>query len=499
MTLDQIEVRIRKLRALADEGIAAWPDRYERTHTLQEASALPEGTKGVRLAGRLAALRSFGKLTFGHLQDLQGRLQIAFERQSLGDKAYEQFNRFVDIGDFVGAAGEIFRTRTGELTLRASAFAFLGKAIRPLPDKWHGVVDVETCYRQRYLDLIMNAETRARFLMRTRLVKAIRDYLDAHGFLEVETPALLTKASGALARPFVAHHRALDMDVFLRIAPETYLKRLIVGGYDRVYEFARCFRNEGISSQHLQDFTMLEYYCACWNFEDNMKFTQALVQHAVRAASGGGKVKFRGQEIDFDGEWPRLSFRDLLKRDAGIDLQEYPDAASLLSEARRRKVALEVEDPRKLSRAGLIDAIYKAVSRPRLVQPAFLVGHPIEISPLARRNDRDPSIVDRFQFVAGGWEIVNAYSELVDPFDQRRRLEEQARARAAGDEEAMVMEEDYLQAMEQGMPPTSGWGMGIDRLVALIAGEENVKQAIWFPLLKPLPASEPAPPTGDES
>ena len=488
MAQDLIEVRSRKLRELAESGLAVWPERYERTHTLEQAMALREGTQGVRLAGRLISLRAFGKLTFGHLHDLKGRLQVAFERQTLGEEAHDRLQRFVDIGDFVGVEGEIFRTRTGELTLRAASFTFLGKAVRPLPEKWHGLVDIEACYRQRYLDLIMNEDTRRRFLLRTRVVKALRDAFDAQGFLEVETPVLTAKASGALARPFVSHHRALDMDVFLRIAPETFLKRLIVGGYDRVYEFARCFRNEGISTQHLQDFTMLEYYAAYWSHEDSMRFTRELIQRVVSEAMGGLKIRFRGADIDLSGDWPRVSFGDLLKRDADLEIARFPQARELLAEVRRRRIPLEAEHPEKLGRAGLIDAIYKTVSRPKIVQPTFLTGHPIEISPLARRNDRDPAMVDRFQLLVGGWEIVNAYSELVDPFDQRARLEEQARARAAGDEEAMVMEEEYLQAMEHGMPPISGWGMGIDRFVALLAGEENVKQVVWFPLLKPLPA-----------
>jgi lysyl-tRNA synthetase class 2 len=488
MAQDQIEARIQKLHGLREAGITVYPERYERTHTLEEAASLAEGTKGVRLAGRLVALRSFGKLTFGHLLDLKGRLQVAFERKTLGDEVYACFSKFVDVGDFLGAEGEIFRTRTGELTLRAASFTFLGKTIRPLPEKWHGLVDIEACYRQRYLDLIMNPETRKRFLMRTRLVKALRDFLDAHGFLEVETPALLAKASGALARPFTSHHQALDMEVFLRIAPETYLKRLVVGGYDRVYEFARCFRNEGISAQHLQDFTMLEYYCAYWNFEDNMKFTQELLQKSVEEALGTTKFSFRGKEIEFAGDWTRVSFRDLLLRDADLDISRFHEAGALLAQIRRRKIPIEEERPETLSRANLIDAVYKAASRPKLVQPTFLTGHPIEISPLARSNDGDPNIVDRFQLVVSGWEIINAYSELVDPFDQRQRLEEQARARAEGDEEAMVMEEDYLLAMEHGMPPISGWGMGLDRLVALLAGEENIKQVVWFPLLRPHPS-----------
>lgn len=486
MAQDQVQARIQKLRALAEAGVPVYPERYERTHTLEEAMSLPEGAAGVRLAGRLVSMRAFGKLTFGHLHDLKGRLQVAFERQSLGDEAYERFQRYVDVGDFIGAEGEIFRTRTGELTLRAQGLTFLGKAIRPLPEKWHGLVDIEACYRQRYLDLIMNEETRRRFLLRTRAIGALREYFDAQGFLEVETPVLQARASGALARPFVSHHRALDMEVFLRIAPETWLKRLIAGGYDRVYELARCFRNEGISTQHLQDFTMLEYYAAYWNYEDSMRFTRELVQHVLRQVLGSLALKFRGHDVDFSGEWERVSFRDLLLRDAGVDIARLREAGDLLAEIRRRGIALEAEDPARLGRAALIDALYKAVSRPKIVQPTFLTGHPIEISPLARRSDRDPAVVDRFQLVVSGWEIVNAYSELVDPFDQRRRLEEQARARAAGDEEAMVMEEEYLQAMEYGMPPISGWGMGIDRFVALLAGEENLKQVVLFPLLRPL-------------
>ena len=430
MAEDQKAARLQKLESLREAGVPVYPERYERTHTLKEAMSLAEGTQGVRLAGRLVALRSFGKLTFGHLQDLEGRLQVAFERQTLGEELYALFTKHIDIGDFISAEGEIFRTRTGELTLRAERFTFLGKAIRPLPEKWHGLTDIEACYRQRYLDLIMSPETRKRFLMRTRLVKAIRDYLDAHGFLEVETPTLLAKASGALARPFVSHHQALDMEVFLRIAPETYLKRLVAGGYDRVYEFARCFRNEGVSAQHLQDFTMLEYYCAYWNFEDNMKFTQEMLQQSVQQTLGTTKFTFRQNKIDLAGDWTRVSFRDLLMKDADLDINRFPEAGGLLKEIRRRKISIEAEEPQKLGRASLIDAIYKATSRPKLVQPTFLTGHPIEISPLARSNDRDPKIVDRFQLVISGWEILNAYSELVDPAEQRRRLEEQARSRA---------------------------------------------------------------------
>jgi lysyl-tRNA synthetase class 2 len=312
----------------------------------------------------------------------------------------------------------------------------------------------------------------------------MRSFLESESFVEIETPILSIKASGAAARPFISHHNALDMEVFLRIAPETYLKRAVVGSFDKVFEFARCFRNEGMDPSHLQDFTMLEYYCAYWNYADNMRFTERLVQRALQDALGGTKVAIRGDEIEFGGTWPRVTFRELILNDTGIDLEKHPDAESLRAAVKSRGVELAPE-ALTMGRGNLIDELYKKVSRPRLKGPVFLCEHPIDLSPLARRNDSNPAVADRFQVVVKGWEIVNAYSELVDPVDQRKRFEDQAALRAKGDEEAMDMDEDYLLAMEHGMPPISGWGMGIDRFCALLTNVDNLRDVVLFPLMKP--------------
>jgi lysyl-tRNA synthetase class 2 len=436
------------------------------------------------------AFRDMGKLTFGSIADASGRLQVALNQAVLGPDLYKRFHRWFDVGDFVGVEGKLFVTRKGELTLEVRAYTFLGKAIRPLPEKWHGLQDRELCWRQRHLDLVMNEATRERFRTRTRIVREMRACLDESGFEEVDTPVLCAHASGAMARPFLSHHNSLDMDVVLRIAPETYLKRLIVGNYDRVYEFARCFRNEGMDPSHLQDFTMLEWYAAYWNFVDNMDFTEKLVKRTIQAVRGSLAVEFGGKRTDFSGIWPRRTLRELIQADAGIDIDACETAGALRAAIREKGIRLELkpEEWERLSRGSLVDQLYKKVSRPKITDPLFVTSHPADLSPLARRNDANPAQVDRFQLVVHGWEIVNAYSELVDPVDQRARLEEQAQARAGGDEEAMVMEEDYLEAMEHGMPPISGFGMGIDRFAALLTGAENLRDVVFFPLLRPLEA-----------
>ena len=389
----------------------------------------------------------------------------------------------MDIGDFIGAQGNIFRTKKGEITLDIHVLTLLSKTIRPLPEKWHGVSDTEILYRQRYLDLLMNGETMERFLKRTRVIKVMRNFLDEEGFIEVETPVLQTKPSGAIATPFATHHNALNMDLYLRIAPETYLKRCIAGGFERVYEFARSFRNEGMDPSHLQDFTMLEYYVAYWNYEDNMRFTERMIKHVLQAIEGSLSIHYGEHTIDFDMDWPRISIHDLIERDTGIDISSYHDEKGLRGEIENR--GIEIQDMDKMGFGTLIDNLYKKVSRPKIVNPLFIIHHPIELSPLARRNDQNPSITDRFQLVVNGWEIVNAYSELVDPVDQRERLEKQMQLHNRGDSEAMVMDEDFLTAMEHGMPPVSGWGMGIDRFVCLLTGQENLRDVILFPLMKP--------------
>ena len=479
---DLRELRIGKLERLRGRGFPPWPERFERTHALAEAGALPEGTKGLRLAGRLVAVRTFGKLTFAHLQDRSGRLQIALRRQDLPPEAWEAFHELFDRGDLVGAEGSIFKTQTGEVTLAVERLRFLGKALLPLPEKWHGLKDPELKQRRRYLDLLMSEETRDRFRLRTRVLRALRGFLDAQGFEEVETPVLQTVPSGASARPFVTHHNALDLDVYLSISPETWLKRLVVGGYEKVYEIARCFRNEGMDPSHLQDFTMLEFYVAYWSYEDNLRFTERLFRHLLDEVCGTRTLHWRGRVLDFSGEWPRVDMGGLIREKTGIDLAKCPTADELRGAIAGKGIKLERLD---LGRGALIDSLYKATVRDGLIQPCFLTGIPSDILPLARRNDANPALADCFQFLVNGWEIVKSYSELVDPLAQRQRFEEQEKERAKGDDEAMFVDEEYLLAMEHGMPPISGWGMGIDRLCALLSGSDSLRDVVFFPLLRP--------------
>jgi lysyl-tRNA synthetase class 2 len=493
MPNDQREVRLQKLEGLRAAGMRPYADRYPTTHTLAAARVEAEKTVGtkVRVAGRIMTSRAFGQLTFAHLQDASGRCQIALDAAHVGAEALSIFDRLTDLGDFVGVEGVTFQTKKGEPTIKATSWTFLSKALLPLPEKWHGLSDKETCYRERHLDLLVNPETRERFRLRTRVVRALREYLDGHGFEEVETPVLAAKATGALARPFLTHHNALNIECALRIAPETWLKKCVAGGIDRVYEVARCFRNEGMDPSHLQDFTMCEWYCAYFDFRDNMDFTEGLILHLLDESVKSRRIRWGGNDIDFAPPWPRVKMRDLILRDSGVDYDLCPDAPSLRAAIAAKGIHLDRDDLDVLGRGPLIDVLYKKVSRPKLVSPVFVTNHPIDLSPLARRNDDNPSVTDRFQLVVNGWEIVNAYSELVDPVDQRQRFEEQMAARAAGDDEAMEIDEDYLRCMEHGMPPMSGWGMGIDRFVSLLSGQESLKDVVLFPLMKP--HDEPTP------
>lgn len=484
MGIEERDIRIKKIKEIQEMGMEPYGERFERTHSLSKAKSLPLGTDGIRVAGRVFTIRIFGRLVFATILDFTGKMQVALQERTLGKESFAFFKKYIDIGDFVGFEGKLFKTKMGEITIDVKRFELLSKALRPLPEKWHGLQDRELKYRQRYLDLIMNEESRERFIKRTKIIKSIRDFLDNQGFLEVETPVLQTKPSGAIATPFMTHHNALDMDLYLRIAPETYLKRVIAGGFEKVYEFARCFRNEGIDPSHLQDFTLLEYYVAYWNFEDNMKFTKELITHVLREVNGTLTLKTRGKEIHFDGEWEVITMRDLIMRDTGIDYKLCNDEKNLIEEIKKR--GIEIQDIEKMGFGTIIDNLYKKISRPNIDGPLFIIHHPIELSPLARKNSVNPEVTDRFQLVVAGWEIVNAYSELIDPIDQRQRFEKQMEIRAKGDEETMVMDEDFLLAMEHGMPPMSGWGMGIDRFVALLTDQENLRDVVLFPLMKPL-------------
>ncbi|MEW6747363.1 MAG: lysine--tRNA ligase [Planctomycetota bacterium] len=482
MESDQREVRLAKLQQLRAAGVNPYPDRYPVTHTCAQASDLAVGEKGVRLAGRLMSRRIMGKLSFGHLQDGSGSLQLSLQRGRLPDAEEQLFKKLLDVGDHLGVEGVIWRTKTGEITLAVEQLTFLGKSLRPLPEKWHGLRDQELRYRQRYLDLVMSQTTRQTFHLRSRMITSIRRYLDEHGFLEVETPILQAAASGAAARPFSTRHHALDIDLYLRISPETYLKRLVAGGLDRVYEIGRNFRNEGLDASHLQEFTMLEYYAAYWNWRDNMRFVRELLQAVVEDVTGALTVRCGETMLDFGGAWPEISYRDLIARDTGIDLDAIRSPEELERVAKANGVTIEGPST---SLAALIDGLYKKISRPKLIQPIFLTAHPAVLVPLARRNDECPQVLDMFQVVANGWELVKAYSELVDPVEQYQRLEEQARLRAAGDDETMMMELDYIECMEHGMPPISGLGLGIDRLACLLAGERSLRDVVFFPTMRP--------------
>lgn len=468
-----------------------YPERYEITHSLRDASTLEDETKGVSIAGRIVFMRKMGKMSFLKLRDIEGELQVSIKVDLVGEEKYDFFKGSIDVGDFIGATGEIFTTHTGEKTLRADSFEFLGKALKPLPEKFHGLTDLEACYRQRYVDLIMNEDTRKRFMIRVKFIRELRHYLDNLGYMEIETPILNNKASGATARPFKSHHNALDLDVYLRIAPETYLKRAVVGGIPKVYEVARCFRNEGMDASHLQDFTMVEGYQAYYNYEDNMKLIQDMLQTIIMNIFGTLKITFGDKEINMSGDWGRVTFRELLIKYANIDIEVYNTKEKLLAKILEDKIEVESETPlENLGFGNLVDVLYKKVARPHMLGPVYLTEHPTSLSPLARSNDDRPEVSDRFQLVINGAEIVNGYSELVDPQEQERRLLDQAKLKAAGDEEAMDMDYDYIGAMEYGMPPISGWGMGIDRIVQLLTGSESVRDVVMFPLMRPLDNKE---------
>lgn len=486
MENDLLLARKNKLDYIIENHINPYPDRFDVNKQIKDAPRLPDGTENICIAGRIILMRKMGNLSFARISDVQGSIQIAVKKDVLGSEEYDFFKKAFDIGDFIGVCGEMFTTKTGEKTIRAHKITFLGKALRPLPEKYHGITDMDSRFRQRYLDLIMNEDVQKKFIMKFAFVREVRRYLEDHGYIEIETPVLLDKPSGATARPFISHHHALNMDVYLRIAPETYLKRAIVGGFTKVFEFARCFRNEGIDSSHLQDFTMLECYCAYYNYKDNMVFLQNMLCSVVKKLFGKTKLKIEGTTVDFAGKWSIVTFRELILHDSGIDIEQYQTSEELLNEIKARNIKLESEtEISLLGRGNLIDLLYKKVSRPKLISPTFLVEHPKALSPLARANDEKPEIVDRFQLVINGAEVINAYSELVDPIDQKKRLMEQARLKASGDEEAMMMDEDYVRAMEYGMPPISGWGMGIDRILQVILGENNIKELILFPLMRP--------------
>jgi lysyl-tRNA synthetase class 2 len=483
-----------KLAALRQRGIAPFAYRFARTHTAAAAAAAyADGAEGpaVAIAGRLVAIRAHGKTMFAHLADASGRLQLYFRRDDLGDDAFGLLD-LLDLGDHVGATGTLFRTRTGEITVKVERYELLAKALRPLPlgktaageggaeAHFSELADAEQRYRQRYADLAVHAEQRALFERRAAVVRAVRRFLDARGFLEVETPILQPLYGGASARPFVTRYNALGTDFYLRVADELYLKRLIVGGCERVYEIGKDFRNEGMDRLHNPEFTMLETYEAYVDYMDVLEMTQALVVSVVREVTGGLAVEARGRPVDLTPPWRRATFYDLVREHAGVELRG-ADEAALAAELSRRGI----EPDRTAGRGRLIDQLFSTSVEPKLDAPIFILDFPIEMSPLAKPKRGDPELAERFELFVGGYELANAFSELNDPDDQRRRFEAQGVLRARGDEEAQSLDEDYLRALEYGLPPTGGLGLGIDRLTMLVTGARSIRDVILFPALRP--------------
>ncbi|MBM3498052.1 MAG: lysine--tRNA ligase [Armatimonadetes bacterium] len=480
---EQVAVRMTKLARLQEEGRDPFRHtRYERTHLAAQVAEQFEALDGrtVRVCGRLMRVNEVGKLCFGDLVDGSGRLQLVARADHLPEESFREFID-LDLGDILGVQGEVFRTRRGEISVRIDEWVLLAKALRPLPEKWHGLQDVEKRFRQRYLDLLANPEVRETLQKRSAMLVAARRFLDERGFIEVETPVLQPLYGGAAARPFTTHHNALDIDLYLRIAPELYLKRLVVGNLERVYEVARCFRNEGISPRHNPEFTQIEAYWAYANYEDIMALTEGLVCAMAEAVNGGLQFVRNGVEIDLTPPWRRVPLLDALKEATGVDF------ASLETdeEARRACAGLELGDVAEATLTQLLDRAFDHYIKARTDQPTFVTDYPVAISPLAKRCDHDPTLAQRFEPVIAREELGNAFSELNDPLDQRRRFEEQAAQRLAGDEEAHPLDEDFIRALEYGLPPTGGLGVGIDRLLMVLRDADNLRETIYFPLLRP--------------
>ncbi|HUV55854.1 MAG TPA: lysine--tRNA ligase [Dehalococcoidales bacterium] len=486
--LDHIaQQRRQKLDRLRARGINPYPYRYHRSHTTQQAVDLLKQQEDsgqaeppvVNLAGRIMASRVMGKASFMDLQDSSGRIQLYFRSDTLGDASYKLL-REIDIGDIIGVSGKLMRTKAGEPTVEVATFAMLAKSLHPLPEKWHGLSDIDTRYRQRYLDLIANADVKEIFKVRSQIIAAIREFLNRRDFIEVETPVLQPSAGGALAQPFITHHHALDQDFYLRIALELHLKRLIIGGLDRVYELGRTFRNEGISTKHNPEFTMLESYEAYADYNDVMNMLETMVSRVCQQVLGTEEVKFGDNTISFKPPWTRLELRQAIIQYGGIDFEQFPDVDSLRAEMAQREIEV---DPQK-DRGRLIDDLISTCVEPKLIQPTFLVDYPVDMSPLAKTKPDNDRLVERFEAFAGGMEVANAFTELNDPLEQRKRFVHQQKEHHAEGEAAETIDEDFLTALEYGMPPTGGLGVGIDRLVMLLTGQTSIRGVILFPQLK---------------
>jgi len=493
---DQEQARRQNLQTLIDAGIDPYPARVQRTHSMAEARALHESgqTGPVTIVGRIKAIRVMGKISFADLEDGSGHLQVVIRRDDLPEGWYNNiWRKAIDLGDFIGATGPLFVTKSGELSVEASAIQFLSKTLKPMPDKWHGVRDPEVRYRRRYVDLIANADVREVFRKRAAIVRALREYLDNEDFLEVETPILQPVYGGAAARPFITHHNQLHQDLYLRISFELYLKRLIVGGFERVYEIGRDFRNEGVSFKHNPEFTMLEFYEAYADYADVMRRTEEMVAHVARKVTGGTTIQWQEHTIDLTPPWRRIPLRRAILEATGIDYEAYPDAESLAVEMQEHGHS---PDP-KSSWGKLVDSLMAKHVEPNLIQPTFLIDYPRDISPLAKGSPDDPRLVERFEGFMAGMEVCNAFSEINDPLDQLQRFVDESYHARQGDEDAHPIDEDYIEALSYGMPPTGGFGIGIDRLTMLFTDKETIREVILFPHLRSI--KEELGPTPDDA
>ena len=487
--IEQVEVRRQKLAKLKDSGAALYPNDFKPTHSAYEIAArytdandedLGDAPRDIRVAGRIMAIRRMGKASFFHLQDGRARLQVYVQQNKLGEEGFALF-RGLDVGDIVGVWGHLFRTRTKELTLDADGLRLLTKCLRPLPEKWHGLADVEARYRQRYLDLMVNPQVREVFETRSRIIRSLRRFFEERGFLEVETPMMQAIPGGAAARPFVTHHNTLDMELYLRVAPELFLKRLLVGGFDKVFELNRNFRNEGISVRHNPEFTMVEFYQAYATFDDLMQLTEELFVTLAKEVVGSLRVPYGEHVIDLTPPWPRLTIREAVTLHGGAAQHDIENLAGLQDFAKKKGLHVEPSAPY----GNALVQVFEELVEAQLIQPTFMTGYPIEVSPLARKNEQNPALVDRFELYIGGRELANAFSELNDPADQRQRFLKQMDARQAGDDTANPIDDDYVRALEYGMPPAAGEGIGIDRLVMFLTNSSSIRDVILFPLLRP--------------
>ncbi|AGK51859.1 lysine--tRNA ligase [Bacillus sp. 1NLA3E] len=485
---DQLVVRREKMNTMRENGLDPFGKRFERTHFTKELieqygeaenEELETNNISVTLAGRIMTKRGKGKAGFAHIQDLTGQIQVYVRQDAVGEEQYKVFTS-ADLGDIVGVVGTVFRTKMGEFSVKVTNFVFLTKALRPLPDKFHGLKDIEQRYRQRYLDLIMSQESKSTFITRSRIIQSMRRYLDDHGYLEVETPMMHAIAGGASARPFITHHNALDMPLFMRIAIELHLKRLIVGGLEKVYEIGRVFRNEGVSTRHNPEFTMIELYEAYADYRDIMSLTENLIAHIAQEVLGTTTVQYGEYEVDLKPEWKRLHMVDAIKEFTGADFWQEMS----VEEARELAKEHGVEINNNMLYGHIVNEFFEQKIEDKLIQPTFIYGHPVEISPLAKKNDEDPRFTDRFELFIVAREHANAFTELNDPIDQRERFEAQLKEREQGNDEAHLMDEDFVEALEYGMPPTGGLGIGIDRVVMLLTNSPSIRDVLLFPLMR---------------